>query len=164
MMETDLWILLRLAISALLGGLIGIERGNAGKATGLRTHMLIAISATLFVSFTALFAIAALPLAPGGPAGNFRIQIDPIGSIDAIVTGVSFLGAGIIFVSGKENEVRNMTTAASIWVTAAIGVAVGLERYVLAIGTTLLVLMILRLIPSMDPSSQNEPSAAKAVQ
>jgi putative Mg2+ transporter-C (MgtC) family protein len=158
-METDLLILLRLGVALVLGGLIGFERGNAGKATGLRTHMLIAISAALFVSFTALFANATMPLAPSGPAGNFRIQIDPITTVEAIVTGVSFLGAGIIFVSGKENEVRNMTTAASIWVTAAIGVAVGLERYILAIGTTLLVLVILRVIPSVDPSSQNETSS-----
>src|SRR5215217_3693075 len=98
-MELELWILLRLSIAALLSALIGYERERTGKDAGLRTHMLVAIGATLFVSFTDLFVIAALPIAPAGPPGNLRVQIEPLATVEAIVTGISFLGAGTIFVS-----------------------------------------------------------------
>jgi putative Mg2+ transporter-C (MgtC) family protein len=148
--ETELWILLRLLIAAALSGAIGYERERTGKDAGLRTHMLVAIGATLFVSFTDLFVIESQPLAPEGPAGNFRVQIEPLATVEAIVTGISFLGAGTIFVSGKGNRVRGLTTAASIWVTAAVGIAVGLERYVLAVGSTILILVILNLIGRLE--------------
>src|SRR5215207_4125619 len=93
-MELELWILLRLVIAAILSGLIGYERERTGKDAGLRTHMLVAVGATLFVSFTDLFVIETRPLAPTGAAGNFRIQIEPLATVEAIVTGISFLGAG----------------------------------------------------------------------
>lgn len=145
-MALELWILLRLVISMILSGLIGYEREYTGKDAGLRTHMLVAIGATLFVSFTDLFAIESLPLAPPGPPGSFRVQIEPLATVEAIVTGISFLGAGTIFVAGRQGRVKGLTTAASIWTTAAVGIAVGLERYVLAVGSTLLILVILRVL------------------
>ena len=149
-MELELWILLRLVLAAMLSGAIGYERERTGKDAGLRTHMLVAVGATLFVSFTDLFVIATMPLAPPAPAGNFRVQIEPLATVEAIVTGISFLGAGTIFVSGKGNRVRGLTTAASIWVTAAVGIAVGLERYTLAIGSTILILVILHVMGRME--------------
>src|SRR5262249_23902844 len=145
----ELWILLRVVIAILLGGVIGYERERTGKAAGLRTHMLVAVGATLFVSFTDLFAIESHALAPAGPAGNFRVQIEPLTTVQAIVTGISFLGAGTIFVSGR-NRVRGLTTAASIWVTAAVGISVGLERYLLAVGSTLLILLILHVVGRLE--------------
>jgi putative Mg2+ transporter-C (MgtC) family protein len=145
-MELELWILLRLLIAATLSGLIGYERESTGKQAGLRTHMLVAVGAALFVSFTRLFTIDALPLAPPGPPGNLRLQIEPLATVEAIVTGISFLGAGTIFVSGQRGRVKGLTTAASIWVTAAVGIAVGLERYVLAAGSTVLILVILQVL------------------
>jgi putative Mg2+ transporter-C (MgtC) family protein len=164
-MALELWILLRLAIAALLSGMIGYERERTGKDAGLRTHMLVAIGATLFVSFNDLFALESLPLAPPGAPGNFRVQIEPLAIVEAIVTGISFLGAGTIFVSGKGNRVRGLTTAASIWVTAAVGIAVGLERYILATGSTVLILIILHVIdkferktPSADHTAQPTPN------
>ena len=144
-MQTELWILLRLVIAMILGGVIGLERERTGKDAGLRTHMLVAVGSALFVSFTDLFTIASMPLAPAGPAGNFRVQIEPLASVEAIVTGISFLGAGTIFVGGSHNRVKGLTTAASIWATAALGIAVGLERYVLAAGTTVLIFCILHV-------------------
>jgi putative Mg2+ transporter-C (MgtC) family protein len=149
-MELELWILVRLVIAAILSGLIGYERERHGKDAGLRTHMLVAVGAALFVSFTDLFLIEYLPLAPPGPAGNFRVQIEPLATVEAIVTGISFLGAGTIFVAGRQGRVKGLTTAASIWVTAAMGIAVGLERYVLATGSTVLILIILRVIGRLD--------------
>ena len=150
-MELELWILLRLVIAAILSGLIGYEREQTGKQAGLRTHMLVAVGAALFVSFNDLFAIESLPLAPPGTVGNFRVQIQPLSLVEAIVTGVSFLGAGTIFVSGRMGRVRGLTTAASLWVTAAVGIAVGLERYVLAAGSTILILVILHVMHRFEP-------------
>ncbi len=145
-MEIELWILLRVFVAALLSGLIGYEREMHGKDAGLRTHMLVAVGATLFVSFTDLFILEYQPLAPPAPPGNFRLQIEPLNTVEAIVTGISFLGAGTIFVSGKRDRVQGLTTAASILVTAAIGIAVGLERYVLAVGSTLVIWLILYVL------------------
>jgi putative Mg2+ transporter-C (MgtC) family protein len=149
-MELELWILLRLLIASVLSGLIGYERESTGKQAGLRTHMLVAVGAALFVSFTQLFTIDALPLAPPGPPGNLRVQIEPLATVEAIVTGISFLGAGTIFVSGRQGRVKGLTTAASIWVTAAVGIAVGLDRYVLAAGSTVLILVILQVLSRFE--------------
>jgi putative Mg2+ transporter-C (MgtC) family protein len=149
-MDQELWILVRLVIAAALSGLIGYEREYTGKQAGLRTHMLVAVGAALFVSFNDLFTSASLLLAPPGPPGNLRVQIEPLATVTAIVTGISFLGAGTIFVSGRRGRVKGLTTAASIWVTAAVGIAVGLDRYVLAVGTTALVLVILHLLRRFD--------------
>jgi len=149
-MERELFILLRLIAAAILSGLIGYERERTGKSAGLRTHMLVAVGAALFVSFTQLFTIDTLPLAPPAPPGNFRLQIEPLATVEAIVTGISFLGAGTIFVSGQRGRVKGLTTAASIWVTAAVGIAVGLERYILAAGSTILILAILHLLRRFD--------------
>jgi putative Mg2+ transporter-C (MgtC) family protein len=155
-MEIEAWILLRLVVAMVLGGVIGYERESTGKQAGLRTHMLVAIGAALFVSFNELFAIAALPLAPPGPVGNFRVQLEPLTIVEAIVTGISFLGAGTIFVSGKGKHVKGLTTAASIWVTAAVGIAIGLERYLLAIGSTILILVILHVMNRFERSEPKE--------
>jgi len=149
-MERELFILLRLIVAAILSGLIGYERERTGKDAGLRTHMLVAIGAAMFVSFSDLFALESLPLAPAGAPGNFRVQIEPLATVEAIVTGISFLGAGTIFVSGRSNRVRGLTTAASIWVTAAVGIAVGLERYILAVGATILILIVLHVLDKFE--------------
>lgn len=145
-MVLELWILLRVVIAVLMGGIIGYERERTGKDAGLRTHMLVALGSTMFVSFSQLFTIEAQPLAPPGPAGNFRIQIEPISTIEAIVTGISILSAGTIFFISEQNRVKGLTTAASIWVTAAVGIAVGLERYILACGSLLIIFLVLRFM------------------
>jgi len=141
----ELWILLRVTVAALLTGCIGLDRERTGKDAGLRTHMLVGMGAALFVSFGDLFIIDAQPWAPQGAPGNFRVQVEPLSTVEAIVTGISFLGAGTIFVSGRHDRVKGLTTAASIWVTAAIGIAVGLDRYIVALGSTVLILLTLQL-------------------
>ncbi len=158
-MEIELLILLRLVIATLLGGAIGYERERTGKQAGLRTHMLVAIGAALFVSFNELFALASRSLAPPGPVGNFRVQIEPLAIVEAIVTGISFLGAGTIFVSGRHQRVKGLTTAATIWVTAAVGIAIGLERYVLALGTTLLTLIVLHGVSRFEIRAESRHEA-----
>lgn len=146
-MDLERLILLRLIVAALLGGVIGFEREYRGKDAGLRTHMLVALGSALFVSFSHLFVLESQPLAPPGPAGNFRLQIEPLATVEAIVTGISFLGAGTVFVSGRRDRVRGLTTAASIWTSAAVGIAVGLERYVLACGSAVIIMVVLHVIP-----------------
>ena len=138
-MAMELNILLRLVIAAVLAGIIGWERESARKAAGLRTHMLVGLSAALFV---ALGNLTTLQFQESGDA----LRTGPIRIIEAIVTGISFLGAGTIFVTRGRERVLGLTTAASILATAAIGIAVGLERYVLAVGGTGL---ILRLLPGL---------------
>lgn len=143
--------MLRTCIAALLAGVLGWEREATGKSAGLRTHMLVGVSAALFVVLGGV-------LVERFDAHPAPLRLDPIHTLSAVATGVSFLGAGTIFVS--RGGVQGLTTAASILATAAVGAAVGLERYVLAAGVTLLVLMILRLSRFFDPPPSSEPPPA----
>jgi putative Mg2+ transporter-C (MgtC) family protein len=114
-----------------LGGAIGLERERRAKVAGLRTHMLVAGGAALFtVGSYALFA------------GQGTVR-DPSRVAAQIVTGVGFLGAGAIIQSG--GAVAGLTTAASIWVAAAIGMVAGTGAYPLAVVSTLVVVVVLRL-------------------
>ena len=122
----------RLLFAAVLGGLIGFERENKGKPAGMRTHMLVAIGAALFV------IVVQMP--DGAAADVSRV-------IQGLVAGVGFLGAGTILNGRHEGEVKGLTTAASIWLTAAIGVAAGLGRETTAVLTTLLALVVLAALP-----------------
>ncbi len=137
-LEADLWLLLRVLIAAALSALLGWEREISRKPAGLRTHMLVGISAALFVMLGELMLVRYVDEA------DTALRLDMIGILSAVVSGISFLGAGITFVS-RNNQVQGLTTAASILATAAVGVAVGLEHYVLAGGTTLILFFILRL-------------------
>lgn len=140
-LEADLWLLLRVLIAAGLSALLGWEREISGKPAGLRTHMLVGVSAALFVMLGELMLVRYVDEAETGLTG---LRLDMIGILGAVVSGISFLGAGITFVS-RGNHVQGLTTAASILATAAVGVAVGLEHYLLAAGTTVILLFILRL-------------------
>lgn len=152
-MQDDLWILVRLAVTIVLAGAIGWDREAKGKAAGLRTHMLVGLSATLFLS------LGDLMLKMFATAGD-PVRSDPIRVIEATVAGISFLGAGTIFVSRGTQQVQGLTTAASLLATAAVGLAVGLERYVLAVGATVLVLVVLRAIPALGLEEPQQPEAA----
>ena len=122
----DYEVLIRLVVAAIVGGLIGLEREAVHKPAGVRTHMLVSLGAALFV-------LATLSIAP-----------DEVGRIIAgIATGIGFLGAGTIFRS-KDN-VKGLTTAASIWAAAAIGLTIGIGSYALAISAMILVILILQL-------------------
>ena len=122
--ETD--ILLKLGVAAIAGGLIGFERKKVNKPAGLRTLMLVCMGAALFILVTSRIL----------PEESARI-------IAGIATGIGFLGAGAIFRS--EDHVKGLTTAASIWAVAAIGIAAGFGEYMLVVVTTIFVLVILEL-------------------
>ena len=119
-----------LLVSTLLGTLVGWERQMGRKPAGLRTHVLVCLGSTLFVLVT---RHAVMDI--GGP------NLDPTRIIHGVITGVGFLGAGSIL--RTEGYVHGLTTAASVWMVAAIGVTVGVHAYALAIAGTLLALVVL---------------------
>jgi putative Mg2+ transporter-C (MgtC) family protein len=145
--RTELVLLLRLVVAGLLGAVLGWERESAHKPAGLRTHMLVAIASALF---TVLAELAVIQF-PGEGQG---LRSDPIRVIQAVSIGIGFLGSGVIFVSKSGDTVRGLTTAASIWATAAIGIAAGLQHYVLAIGATLLLVAVLRGMARFEHDSE----------
>ena len=142
-MDPELNLLIRLLVAAVLAAVLGWERESARKAAGLRTHMLVGIAAALYTSISEL-AVSEIPPNSEG------FQADPIRAIQAVAIGIGFLGSGVIFVSRQEDRVHGLTTAASVWATAAIGIAAGLEHYVLAVGATLLLLFVLRGLARFD--------------
>ncbi len=103
-------VVARVAVAALLGALLGWERERAGKAAGLRTHMLVALGAALFVLFPA-------------EAGMDIADLSRV--IQGVATGIGFIGAGTILKRAESEHVEGLTTAASIWLTGAIGMSVG---------------------------------------
>ena len=127
--------LLRALVAIILSGVLGWEREAAGKSAGVRTHMLVGLGAALFVILGELFVLRF--------GGQDLMRFDPIRIVEAVVTGISFLGAGTIFVAKSEERVQGLTTAASILVTAAVGMMIGLRYYLLATGITLLVFTVL---------------------
>ncbi len=132
-------ILIYVALAVLLGAAIGFEREIEDKPAGLRTHMLVAGAAALLVALGDViiqhFNVA---------LGSELVRSDPTRIIQAVVTGVSFLGAGTIIRHSSTRQVEGLTTAASILFAAAVGVCVALSQLVLAVGVTALVLVTLR--------------------
>jgi putative Mg2+ transporter-C (MgtC) family protein len=123
-------VIIRLVAAALLGAVIGIDREKAGKAAGLRTHILVTLGTTVFV----------LASSGSGMSSDGLSRV-----IQGIITGIGFIGAGTILKLNEERDVQGLTTSAGIWMTAAIGVAVGLGSLGLAILATILTLIIFSL-------------------
>lgn len=140
---------LPLAASLLTGMLIGLEREMLGKPAGLRTHTLVCFAATLLTLAAAQQAEWGLDLLPGT-----QVVSDPTRMAHGILTGIGFLGAGVIFREGP--SVHGLTTAASLWITAALGIVYGVGMFSLALvgaAATLTVLVALRLIYAVLPRS-----------
>jgi putative Mg2+ transporter-C (MgtC) family protein len=125
----------QVVLAALLGGVLGFEREQKGKAAGLRTHMLVALGAALFV-------------VAGRESGMDSEQVSRV--IQGLVAGIGFLGAGAIVRTEAEGQNRGLTTAAGIWLTAAIGMTVGLGLEALAIVCTVLAIVILAVLPRLE--------------
>ncbi|HEY9285198.1 MAG TPA: MgtC/SapB family protein [Pyrinomonadaceae bacterium] len=121
-------VLIRLVAATVLGAMVGIQRERAGKPTGLRTHMLVTLGTAVFV-----LACAGVGMDSDGLS---RV-------IQGVVTGIGFIGAGSILKLSEEREIQGLTTAAGIWMTAAVGVAVGLGSLGVALLSTLFTLIIL---------------------
>jgi putative Mg2+ transporter-C (MgtC) family protein len=127
-------ITVRLLMAAVLGGILGFEREHKGKAAGVRTHMLVALGAALFV----------LVPQTSGAESDAMSRV-----LQGVIAGIGFLGAGTILKNqqGDEAHVKGLTTAAGLWMTAAIGVAVGLGKEATALLSTILALAIFSVMP-----------------
>ena len=134
-MASEAELLLRVLLAALLGGAIGFDREVRRKPAGMRTHMLVAAGSALF------YAAGVLIL---GEVVSTDLTGDVLRVPAAIVTGVGFLGAGAILRAG--DRVTGLTTAAGIWVVAAIGLLAGAGFFVLAVGGTVIVLLIVNIL------------------
>jgi putative Mg2+ transporter-C (MgtC) family protein len=130
-MSSTVGYILRILIGALLGGAIGLEREYRAKEAGFRTHFLVALGSTLFTVISA-YGFSAF-------TGLGYVSFDPSRIAAQIVTGIGFIGAGTIIF--QKHVVRGLTTAAGLWVTAAIGIATGVGMYSLAIASTVMVLI-----------------------
>ena len=136
--QIQLQIIGEIALAMLLGGLIGIERELSHKPAGFRTQMLVAGSATLLMRLGDVLLVHF-------NGGNYVVglNMDPSRIIQAIITGISFLGAGTIIRSRQTEHVEGLTTAASILLSSAIGISIALHQFVLAIGATVISVIVL---------------------
>jgi putative Mg2+ transporter-C (MgtC) family protein len=131
--DPDQWlrVAVRLAAAVLLGGIIGVQREQTGKAAGLRTHMLVALGSCLFVV-----------VIPSGEASRI---------IQGVATGIGFIGGGAILKLREQQEVHGLTTAAGIWMTASVGVAAGLGHLATAFFSGILTWVILAIVAKLEP-------------
>lgn len=139
--STIVRVTVRVAIAAVLGGILGYERERKGRSAGVRTHMLVAVGAALFVIG---------PQQAGMEIGDLSRVLQ------GVVQGIGFLGAGAILVRSAQRQVEGLTTAANIWATAAIGVIAGLGLEATAILSTFVVYLILAAVPFILPKA-SEP-------
>lgn len=126
-------ILIRLTAAVILGAAIGYERQRAGKAAGMRTHILVMLG-------TCVFVVSSYQMSWDGTS---RI-------IQGIITGIGFLGAGSILKTNDQLQIKGLTTAASVWMTAAIGVTIGVGFLGIAIISTVLTLIVLFLLKKLE--------------
>ncbi|HZF30747.1 MAG TPA: MgtC/SapB family protein [Gammaproteobacteria bacterium] len=138
-------IVVRLIAALIAGAIIGWQRQHAGKAAGLRTHMLVCLGTTLFV-------LAGSDASMGADALSRIVQ--------GVATGVGFLGAGAIIKMEGTHEIRGLTTAAGVWLTAAIGVTIGLGRLVMAALAVLLAWVVLALVVKAERRIQGSGHSA----
>jgi putative Mg2+ transporter-C (MgtC) family protein len=138
-MILQLQVLGQMVLAMILGGAIGYEREVANKPAGLRTHMLVAGAAALLTGL-------GHALVPYLGIDESLIRSDPIRIIEAVITGITFLGAGTIIRQRGRNEIEGLTTAASLLVAGALGIGVALHQYLLTIGATAVVLLTLRAL------------------
>jgi putative Mg2+ transporter-C (MgtC) family protein len=132
-------VLIRLLAATLLGAIVGFERERAGKPAGLRTHTLVCVGTAVFV----------LVCTSAGMSSDGLSRV-----IQGIVTGIGFLGAGTILKVNEEHQIKGLTTAAGVWMTAAIGVGVGLGSVGVAALSTLLAIIILAVVGSVEARAE----------
>lgn len=142
---TQLYILLDVAIAMFLSGIVGFEREVSNKPAGFRTNMIVGGASCLLFSL-GLFIVDFLHKENYGEL----LQLDPLRVIEAIVVGVSFIGAGTILKSSDGDKVNYLTTAATVLFSAAIGIAIALQQYIIGAGATSLILLVNTLIRKLD--------------
>jgi putative Mg2+ transporter-C (MgtC) family protein len=138
-------IKLRMATAVVLGGLVGLEREAAGKAAGMRTHSLVTLGAAVVVIVAGSMQMSA--------ADQSRV-------IQGLVTGIGFIGGGAILKITDERRIHGITTAAGIWMTASIGIAVGAGKLTIAVLATVLTFIVLRVLHRLQERFLSEPREA----
>lgn len=141
--DTATTIVVRVLVAAVLGGMVGWEREQKGRAAGLKTHILVAIGSALFVL---------APLLSGIEGG------DVTRVMQGIVSGIGFLGAGAILKLDKGERVQGLTTAAGVWMTAAIGMAAGMGQEMVALVTTVMALLVVGAVPRLQRKDTSDES------
>jgi len=142
-MESEVFTtLFRLVISLIAGGIIGLERSYNGRPAGFRTHSLVCMSSSMLMLLT-VYQWSLLADAP-----LETIRVDPTRMAQGIMTGIGFLGAGVIM--KERNSIRGLTTSASIWVTASIGILIGMGFYVPALAATILAVGTLSIFRKLE--------------
>jgi putative Mg2+ transporter-C (MgtC) family protein len=136
-MKTELGILLHVVIASVLAGLIGIEREWEDKPAGIRTHMLVGGAVAMLVALGEIIVKRFYEIGL-----SQYINTDPTRVIQAIVVGISFIGAGLVLQIEKEHKIKFLTTSATILFASGIGIAVALHQYYLAVGITFFILFI----------------------
>lgn len=154
----ELEFLLRILVAAALAALLGLERESANRFAGLRTHIMVGIGSALF----SILGIVSVDVMRSGEMN--ALGADPTRIIHSIALGIGFLGSGIVFVSSRDDRVHGLTTAASIWTTAAVGVASAFEMYLIAIGVTLLTLFVLRVLRIAEKKIDRRLDAREAAE
>ena len=140
----ELSILIKLLLAALAGGLVGLEREKHGRPAGMRTNLLVSLGAC-----TIMIISEAFYLKYGMYGGETTLRLDPSRTAAQIVTGIGFLGAGVIIKEGI--TVRGLTTAASLWLVAGLGMAFGMGFFSLGVISTVLVIISLIFLRKLDP-------------
>jgi len=140
----SLRVIVDVALAMALGGVIGLERELKDRPAGFRTHMLVAGAAALLV------CIGQLVLADPRFNTNDGVEMDPLRMVEAVVAGVAFIGAGTIFAQRGEGAVVGITTAASLLMVAIVGVCIGFGYYAIAVGASLLTLLVLAFLQWME--------------
>ena len=154
-MRSEAELLVRVLAAAFFTGLIGWERETAGKSAGLRTHVLVGVASCLFVTL-------GVSVSQGFPGSESNIRIEPFALIQAVAVGIGFLGSGIVRIQTGEGRPQGLTTAASIWAAAAVGLGAGFGKYILAGGSTLLLLIVLRGVEHLEERFLRHKAAADA--
>ena len=128
-------VLIRLGAAAIVGAIIGLQRQRAHKPAGLRTHMLVSLGSAVFVL---------VPL-------ELHVPIGEVGRVvQGVAVGIGFIGAGTILKRDEEGDVQGLTTAAGIWLTAAVGLAIGLGGIAIALLATILAWFILAIVANIE--------------
>jgi len=142
--SNELSILIKLLLASLAGGLVGLERETHGRPAGMRTNILVSVGACTMMIISEAFC-----LKYGIYGGDTTLRLDPSRVAAQIVTGIGFLGAGVIIKEGA--TVRGLTTAASLWAVAGMGMAFGMGYFVLGGFSTVFIVGSLLLIKKLDP-------------
>ena len=142
--QSELMTIAIVAYAMVLGGVIGFERELKNRPAGFRTHMLVAGAAALLVE------IGQLVVRDSASGADASLRVDPLRLVEAVISGVAFIGAGTIFSRRGEDSIAGITTAASLLMVAVIGVAAGFGHHAIAVGSTLLTLVVLTVLNVVD--------------